>query len=40
MEGGSPTPHNDFEDNPIIPQFDGNISVSSIDSCEDEKNKT
>ena len=38
MEGGSPTPHTNIEDDPIIPQFDGNISVSSIDSCEDETN--
>ena len=38
MEGGSPTPHIIIEDNPNIPQFDGNISIISTDSCEYDDN--
>ena len=38
MEGGSPTPHSIIEDNPNIPQFDGNVSISSTDSCEYDDN--
>ena len=38
MEGGSPTPHSNIEDNPNIPQFDGNVSISSTDSCEYDDN--
>ena len=38
MEGGSPTPHKSSEDLEI-PQLDGNISVCSIDSSDDENSE-